>query len=308
MKKSYNSLTLGAGNISFDKNLGKYYQDISPSLIHLEEGVFGSVDEKGIPYLIRGEEKSYAPITIIQYALANYDLFLENNNSPNHKEIFINNLKWLIEKSEDFKDSIVIRLKANKQYNIPEGWISGMVQSQFISILLRGYQLLNDETYLELAKKAYNSFAYKYEDGGFKRIDESGCIWFEEYNTDKPSLVLNGFIYSMFGILDYYRVTDDKAAIELWNQCLHTLEVNLYKYDKWYWSVYDQQKRQLVSYYYQKNVHVPLMQIMFQLTKNDLYKHYADKWEKNLKNFLHLTITKIMYRVQPRIRRLKNKQ
>jgi hypothetical protein len=300
-----NSLVLGVGNISFHSELGGYYQDISPSLKHLEDGVFGSIDENGIPYLIHGEQKSYAPITIIQYALANYDLFVKGNRSLKYKERIVNCVNWLVAKSEEFKDAIVIRLKPDSQYNLPNGWISGMVQGQFLSLLLRAFQLLEDRKYLLLAEKVYNSFKYSYDQGGFRKIDQHGYIWFEEYNTKEPSLVLNGFIYTMFGILDYYRVTNEIIAKELWDDCVSTTENNLYKYHTWYWSRYDQNKKQLVSYYYQKNVHVPLMEIMYLLTKKEIFNTYAISWRKSLNSPIHRFVTEIMYRVQPRLKKLK---
>ena len=108
----------------------------------------------------------------------------------------------------------------------------------------------------------------------------------------------------MFGILDYHRVTNSLAAKKLWDSCLKTLENNLKKYDVWYWSIYDQLKKQLVSYYYQKNVHIPLMEIMFELTKNNLFAKYANKWKKNLNNPFHRLVVKIMYRIQPRVNKL----
>jgi hypothetical protein len=143
--------------------------------------------------------------------------------------------------------------------------------------------------------------------GGFKRVDNHGCIWFEEYPSAIPSYVLNGYIYSVFGILDLYRVTHREELKSLWLDCVKTLETNLPKYDVWYWSRYDQLKKELVSFYYQKNVHIPLMQIMFELTKKEIFNYYAKKWTKNFKNPLHKFITIVMYRIQPRINKISNR-
>ena len=108
----------------------------------------------------------------------------------------------------------------------------------------------------------------------------------------------------MLGILDFYRVTKREDVKSVWDSCVNTLVVNMSKYDVWYWSVYDQLKQELVSYYYQKNVHLPLMQIMFGLTNNHLFEDYAIKWEKNLNSSSHRLITKVMYRVQPKMKKI----
>ena len=302
-----NSLNLGVGNISNEPFLGEYYQDISPSVVHITRGIFASLDENGIPYCINGNQKKYAPVITIQYGLICYDLLLRNINVEKNSEIIKKCLNWLDDNKEEFKDSIVWRSDANSQYNLPEGWISGMYQGQAISLYLRAYQLYNDESYLITAEKIYNSFKYDYNEGGFKRVDKQGCVWFEEYPSATPSYVLNGHIYSIFGILDLYRVTKREEIKELWDSCVHALEVNLPKYDVWYWSVYDQLKEQLVSYYYQKNVHIPLMKIMYLLTSKEIFNKYAVKWERNLNNPVHNFIVKIMYRVQPRVFKLKKR-
>lgn len=301
-----NSIKLGVGYISWDKDLGKYYQDFTPAINHIEKEEYSLFDEERVPYLKMRGLKIYSPIVIIQYGLMSFDLYCDKKEE---KDLIVlkRMLLWLEENKSTFKDSIVWRSSSNQQYNLPDGWVSGMYQGQAISLYLRAYQLFNNITYLETAKKIYNSFKYDFNEGGFKRIDEFGCIWFEEYPTTKPSYVLNGFIYSMLGILDYHRVTGDESAKALWNSCVNTLKINLGKYDVWYWSVYDQLKEQLVSYYYQKNVHIPLMQIMFELTNEAIFDKYALKWDRNLKNPLHLLFVKLMYRVQPRLKKLTSK-
>jgi hypothetical protein len=308
MKAIDDSLCLGVGNTSTDSFLGEYYQDTSPAIVHINRGVLANLDEDGIPYCISGEQRKYAPVVTIQYGLMCYDLMLRNINIEKNKEIFQKCIKWLNDNKVDFKDSIIWKSEANNQYKLPEGWVSGMYQGQAISIYLRAHQLFGDDSYLATAEKIYNSFKYDFNEGGFKRVDKHGCIWFEEYPTATPSYVLNGYIYSIFGIFDLYRVTNRTDVKELWDSCVHTLEVNLPKYDVWYWSVYDQLKEQLVSYYYQKNVHIPLMKIMFLLTDKPIFNKYAVKWERSLNNPIHRFITKIMYRIQPRIKKLKSKK
>jgi len=305
MKGVDNTLVLGVGNISHDQFLGKYYQDISPAIVHVERGVFAKLDENGIPHTNHSNRKNYAPVLIIQYALMCYDLYLSGENKEENRANVLRIMNWLDENSEVFKDAIIWRSIANDQYDLPEGWVSGMYQGQAISLYLRAYQLFEDEKYLDTALKVFNSFKYDYSEGGFKRIDKHNCIWFEEYPTPKPSYVLNGFIYAIWGIYDLYRVTKNQEAKELWDSCVNTLEVNLHKYDVWYWSVYDQLKEQLVSYYYQKNVHIPIMQVMYGLTEKEIFNKYAIKWEKNLNNSFHRFITQIMYRVQPRLKKLR---
>jgi hypothetical protein len=302
----HDSVTLGVGYVSNLKELGSYYQDFTSALVHIEEGVFAILDEKGIPYMPKGDKRYYSIVLIIQYGLMHIDFF-HSKNEKKYLEVTEKCMNWLEENKVVFKDTVVWRSEYNQQYNLPNGWVSGMYQGQAISLYLRYYQLTGDKKYLDTAEIVYKSFKYTYEEGGFKRYDKLGCIWYEEYTTEKPSFVLNGFIYAMLGLYDLYRVTGRQDVKEDWDNCVNTLLKNLQKYDVWYWSVYDQLKEQLVSYYYQKNVHIPLMQIMYGITKDETFNSYAIKWQRNLDNPVHQLITKIMYRIQPRIKKILNK-
>ena len=298
------NLYLGVGNISHERELGAYYQDLTPAIYHFEHNSMGDFDENGIPFLREAKRKYYSIVYVIQYALINHDLMLKGAGDADEKKRIIKRcLDWLEEKAEDFHDSTVWRSEMNEQYKLPKGWISAMYQGQAVSLFLRAFQLFGEERYLKIAEKAFEFFKYDYAEGGVRRVDENGYIWFEEYPSAVPSLVLNGYIYTVFGIYDLYRVTKNEEAVKLFDECVRTLENNLYKYDAGYWSVYDQLKKELVSYYYQKNVHIPLMEIMYGLTGKEIFKKYAEKWTKNLNSLFDKFIVKIMYRVQPRIRR-----
>lgn len=301
-----NDILLGVGHISVDAELGAYYQDSTAAIYHYEHESLGGFDEEGVPYVNRGKQKFYRTANIIQYGLIAHDLIIKNIDVEVNKKRFLTSVTWLHNKLEPFHDALIIRNEDNKQYGLAKGWVSGMYQGQLLSIFLRAYQMYADPKYLESCHKIYEYFKYDYTEGGVKRIDENGCIWFEEYPTSTPSYVLNGYIYCMFGILDYYRVTQKSEAKKLFDDCVHTLEVNLYKYHVWYWSVYDQLKKQLLSYYYQKNVHVPLMQIMFLITNKEIFNNFAKKWEASLKSPVCNILVKIMYRVQPRLHKLSN--
>lgn len=308
VNKILNNSYLGVGNISHDAKLNAYYHDMTPAIYYFDHNLLGDFDENGIPYLYGPEGRVYNIVYVIQYALINHDLMLKGIDVES-KELTIQNcLNWLEERSEVFLDSLVWRSDSSERYNLADGWVSAMYQGQAISLFLRAFQLFNEHRYLAIAENAFEYFKYDFSEGGARRTDNNGFIWFEEYPTSKPSFVLNGYIYTMFGIYDLYRVTNNERAKSLFDECTKTLEYNLYKYDVWYWSVYDQLKKELVSYHYQKNIHIPQMEIMYQLTGKEVFEFYARKWTRNLNNPFHNLIVKIMYRVQPRIKRWVKKR
>ncbi|GAB5418341.1 MAG: hypothetical protein Crog4KO_15550 [Crocinitomicaceae bacterium] len=303
--KVNNDIHLGCGHISLEKELGGYYQDFREAIYHFDNNSLGRFDDKGIPYLVEKDRDVYSIVYVIQYALIQHEFLMHEGTSEERIDTIKNCISWLDEQSEPFKDAIVWRSAKNIQYNLPDGWISSMYMGQAISLYLRAYQLFGDTKYLETAEKAFNFFQYDYSEGGVKRIDENGNLWLEEYPTDPASYVLNGFAYTFFGILDLYRVTGSTEAKKMYDSCIQTLENNIHKYHRWYWSVYDQKKEQLVSFYYQKNVHIPLMEILYKLTKKPIFERYYKKWERQLSSSFNRFIVQVMYRVQPRLKRLR---
>lgn len=299
-----NSIVLGVGNCSKDKVLGPYYQDFKAAIAHFEQNNLGNFDAKGIPYLVEEDRNYYSVVYVIQYALIQFEFIYEKNDLENREKIVLNCLNWIEENAEEFHGCIVWRSEANHHYHLDKGWISSMYQGQAISLFLRAYQHFNEVKYLDLTHRIFPFFDIEFKDGGVKRIDENGFLWYEEYPTDPPSFVLNGFVYTIFGILDYYRVTGDEKAKKLYDECIKTLVANVKKYDRFYWTVYDQLKLELVSYYYQKNVHIPLMQILFELTGEKIFKDLNVKWTKQLNNPIYKLLVKVMYRVQPRLIKL----
>ena len=102
-----------------------------------------------------------------------------------------------------------------------------------------------------------------------------------------------------------YRVKKGEKVLTKINACIKTLKENLYKYDAGYWSRYDLLKKELVRFYYQKNVHVPQLNVLYQLTNEPVFEQYMKKWERNISTFNYLLV-QIMYRVEPRVRKLIN--
>jgi hypothetical protein len=190
------------------------------------------------------------------------------------------------------------------KYGIQPPWASAMAQGEAISLYLRMHQALGRRAYLDTAWRAYRFLAVPWSDGGVRRYDADGNLWLEEFPSEPPSFVLNGFIYTLFGLYDLYRVTGDHGVKQDIDACLRTLAANLHRFDAGYWSLYDLRRRELVRYYYQKNVHVPQMAVLHRLTGDPLFERYRRTWEAQITPLNHLFV-QVMYRVRPRLDRLR---
>lgn len=298
-----NSIRFYTGNISSEKNLGAYYQDTTAAIKNFETEQFGPFDMKGLPMCGFADDAFYNSIYIIQYGIIHHDLFLKNGDN-NSKQKMILSCNWLIENAVSFHDSVCWPSpKANKKYNLPAGWNSAMYQGQAISLLLRAYQMCGTESYLHTSQKAFLFFNYSFEEGGVTVIDQQGNLWLEEYPSKPASHVLNGFIYAWLGVYDYWRVFKTTESKTILDACLKTMKENLHHYHLWYWSVYDKQKKELVSAYYMINIHVNLLDILFQLTHEKIFERYALLWKNSYHSTFKRMLVPLMLRVKPRLQK-----
>lgn len=200
-------------------------------------------DEYGIPLVdYRGEiGLQYNPVTVSQYALAHYALYLENSDIA-HRDIFLKQADWLVKNlvTPEGGDFGVWKYHFDfAPFQMKSPWISAMAQGQGISVLLRAYQLTAEKRHLEAAEAALRTFEIPIEEGGATHTDERGFVWYAEYPTDPPSHVLNGFIFALFGLYDFYRATGNEKGLGLFEEGIKTLEANLHRYDTGSWSTYD---------------------------------------------------------------------
>ncbi|RWS26724.1 D-glucuronyl C5-epimerase-like protein [Leptotrombidium deliense] len=125
-------------------------------------------------------------------------------SSSAHEAHFKAAVNWLIENQDDSGGwpIQVTRKLSNGALVLKPGWYSAMAQGQAISLLTRMYHYSNDELYLNAAKNAVTLFTINSTDHGIRTYFADKYVWFEEYPTTPSSYVLNGFIYSLFGLYD----------------------------------------------------------------------------------------------------------
>jgi len=260
--------------IDFDKSIGEDFSEYE-------------FDEQGIPLVrfYRSAEWQHNPVTVCQYALANYNEYIKSGNHQ-FKTIFLKQLNWLLENYESGpNDSIVWTYKFNSSfYNLKMPWISGMAQGEALSVLLRAFQLTENSDYLSLADKIWNIFSVPVTSGGIRSTYPNGDVLIEEYPTQPCSCVLNGFIFALFGVYDYYKVTQKEQVFLLFNQCLKSLKNNLHKYDSSYWSYYDLWRPYRLTSRFYHRLHITLLNVLFQLTNENHFFRTSQRWLKYKKN------------------------
>ena len=111
-------------------------------------------------------------------------------------------------------------------------WFSGMAQGLVLSLEVRLFELTGDPAALTRAGEVFASFEIAGPRGGpwVTWVDRDRYLWIEEYPSAHPDRALNGFIFGVFGVYDYWRVTRDPDAERILLATVTTLRHYVTKY------------------------------------------------------------------------------
>lgn len=265
--KSISHVNQGPGTCySVDKVAG-YYNDLT------EKVTRDSVDILVPQYSVDSGEKIYFSIGIFQYGLAAYDLYLRTGET-----IYRNKLcacaDWAVENQQPDGSWITFA------YKDPEHPYSSMAQGEGISMLLRAHIETGDEKYLSASHKAKDFLLKPIENGGTAEYCEGDIVFFE-YTPFPP--ILNGWIFTIWGLFDYWKYTHDPGAKSVLDSTLASLKNKLPDFHMKYWSKYDAGKR-ICSPFYHK-LHIAQLRVMYDLFGDPIYKDYAEKWQRYQDSF-----------------------
>lgn len=294
--KRWCGIIFGKNRVAVQQGVGKfyskdtirgYYNDLT---VKVNDKTLK--DAKGVPInIVVGNKKVYFPISIFQYALGCWDMYIETKN-PQYKDDFFIQCKWILENQE-----------SDGSWNCfgPIGYknltVSSMGQGQAISVLLRAYILTDEVVWKNAAKKAIEFMMKPVEHGGTLRIKGNQYI-LEEYADveGKKKGVLNGWIFSLFGVYDYLKIEKDEHIEGIYHRSLNTLEVALGQYDMGFWSYYDMTGRIASPAYHE--LHSALLTALADLTDSKIFKETAHKWKIYTKNPIYKVVAIIAKAIQ----------
>ena len=127
-------------------------------------------------------------------------------------------------------------------YGLPERWRSCMAQGAALLLFYQVRRLVgNDNDIVSVVRLLLNGFKVRVEDGGLA-YDVDGGLWFEEYahpRGQKKPFVLNGFMYSLIRLYEYYKLSKDAEALDLFELGLRGLKKLIHRFDTGKWTLYD---------------------------------------------------------------------
>lgn len=279
--KSISHVNQGAGLFYSKDELRGYYNDLTKKVLNRDDvlnGVPSSVVDSG--------ERIYFSIEIFQYGLGAYDLYLQRGSDTYLQKTFAC-ADWAIANQEN-NGGWKTFAHENKEYPY-----SAMAQGEAVSLLLRAYKACQNEAYLKSAQKAVEFMLTPVENGGVTKYDGEKVFLMEYLYLP---LVLNGWVFSIWGLFDYCKIIDDAKAKNILDRTLTTLKQKLPDFDTGYWSKYEESKM-IASPFYHK-LHIAQLKVMYDLTGDAIYKKFAERWDCYQKSFVKSKIAFVKKAVQ----------
>lgn len=249
------------GKIYSLDGIGGYYNNLTEKV-----SKFGEKGDNVPKTVVDTGEEIYFSIAIMQYGLGAYDLYLLDKDISMIQKVLAC-ADWGVDNQQSDGSWVTFL------YENPNHPYSSMAQGEGISLLIRAYIITNDEKYRKSAQKALEFMLLPIEKGGTTKYDGDDVYFYE--CTEDP-LILNGWIFSIWGIYDYYKFFKDEKVKVLFDATILSLERKLPDYDIKYWSKYEDGKR-ISSPFYHK-LHIFQLNVLYTMTAHETFKYYADTW------------------------------
>jgi heparosan-N-sulfate-glucuronate 5-epimerase len=290
------------------KKLGRYYYSYFPSYLQPEFHP-PEVDKNGIPVsdfdklLDRGVTGlRYSPLTVSHWVLGAFDDYLRTGNEDD-RDLFLRRADWLVENLHVTSADVGywhFQVDWPAPYHVKAPFASAMAQGFGLSGLVRAYQHTGHRVYLETAQKAMKSFGVSVYDGGIMAKDEQGNVFYEEIPCLPASHILNGHIFALFGLHDYYRVTGSEQAKVFFEAGVDAVRSRLLDYDAGFWSRYSLDPNpnwrnhwNIASPIYQR-VHIDQLRFLERITGEQIFGQWANRWEKQMQTPARLWLTSLV--------------
>lgn len=201
-------------------------------------------DSNHVPQITydNGTTWQYNPVTVAHYGLYAQDSCLHGNTTD--CTYFVNAADQLIAmmgQDGAFRYTFSYQA-AGATVPYPPGWVSGMSQGQALSVFARAYLRTSDPKYLSAGTLAFQFLQTPVASGGVTgNLGDlnpalASYITLEEYppaGTDKQYYTLNGGLYGLLGIYEWWMCNPDKnaAAGAYWQSALTSYKRMLRYYD-----------------------------------------------------------------------------
>ena len=233
-------------------------------------------------FQLDGEETYYHPVLMCRYASKFTDLYIHTGEKKYYDILmkYLDRFRIMavaIDSAVFFPYHINHYVHGDHKMPLVSPWYSGMAQGTILGLYSRVFTATGDSTYLHYADSIFNSLLplRGEADPWVVFIDSAGCFWIEEYPIDPPTKTLNGFIFALYGVYDYYQLTKNPEAERILQQGLSTVKNYLPVYRiKGASSLYELRSPYFdLGYHY---VHIKQLKHLYRLTGDEFFAAWAD--------------------------------
>lgn len=250
----------------------------------VREGMYENFvfDSENIPMYRYPWGIEYNVIFICHYALYNLQIYPFKKNQK-YLDEFIRISSWLLKKGKYDKKGLIFEFDFPLSHlNLKPPWISAMAQGRASSVFTRAYEITGEKKYLEASLEAIKPFFYTVNQGGVRSQFPDGSAALEEYTSTPKSLVLNGMIVSLLGLIDVCELVEDRQFHKLKNELILSLEKNIDLYDTGFWTYYSLFKHKPIANIDYHRYHVLLTWKLYELTGKKIFLEKSLKWDRYL--------------------------
>jgi hypothetical protein len=218
-----------------------------------------------------------APLDVVQLGIAAWQL---RDEDPGWIEVCRRASEWVV-LDADGHGRLAYGFAMPHTYELDAPWYSAMAQGQAASLLVRAADLFNRPELITEARRMVRCLLEL--DTPLVALTDEGAV-LQEYPTDPPAHVLNGWIFALWGLYDLHcALPDDVDVAGAWNDGVATLVERLPMYDSGGWSRYDLYPHPIVhvaSPFYHR-LHVAQLQAMDALHPNPVFRTTAERWQRS---------------------------
>lgn len=255
--------------------------------------VYKNYDANGIPLhtYYQGNKLNYHPVFLALVGLKQMDIYNTTNKRKALRDGYkiyhkLIDVSLKLDSSIFFPYTFAFPLHGCDQETMMSPWYSGMAQGQALSFFCRLYEATKDKEVLDQCEKVFNSFT-RLKGQGFDPwvscIDKDGYLWLEEYPRDLPAFTLNGMIFAIYGLYDYYRITSSELVLKYLYASITTIKDNILRFRceddvSYYCLKHNNFKGRNPSYH---KVHIRELKKLTDITGDPYFKEIAEIFYKD---------------------------
>lgn len=225
--------------------------------------------------------KGCSPLMPSYYGLVCMNHFMSTNDQK-YYDVAEKQFDFLVKFGTETSDGFFLFYETDfKKFQVKGKWYAGITQAEMLSLGLRIYRLNPSEKLKLLLTKLVNSLQIEKKDGGILIQTPEGLPWIEEYPGEKPSYVLNGFIFCIIALLEYEQLFPNEEIRDFNNKLIESLLKSLPFYQRGKYFKYSRMYPTLSNIEYQ-GVYVAQFKHLYELTNLKVFEELFQQYNRTM--------------------------